>query len=122
VLRLDKNPRPEKRQARPFWMRIKGFDGKTVWFEFLKRVLSGVGEGCFVFRDFDSRDGDPERATTFLNSPLREGRLVRAIECVIARVCDVTTDVAKRWAKHSARHFLMESRRRQMREEARCGG
>jgi len=108
VLRLDKNPRPEKRRARPFWMRIKGFDGKTVWFEFLKSVLNGVGEGCFVFRDFDSRDGDPERATIFLNSPLREGRLVHAIECVIARVCDVTTDVAKRWAKHSARHFLME--------------
>ena len=108
VLRLDKNPRPEKRRARPFWMRIRGFDGKTGWFKFLKHVLSGVGDGCFVFRDFDSRDGDPEKATTFLKSPLRDGRLVHAIECVIMRVCDVTADVAKRWAKHSARHFLME--------------
>ena len=64
VLLLDKNPNPDKRQARPFWMRIAGFDGETVWFEFLKAVLQPVDKGCFTFRDFAGSDrGDPNMAT-----------------------------------------------------------
>ena len=108
VLRLDKNPKPEKRQARPFWMRIAGFDGGTVWFQFLKAVLAGVEVGCFVCRDFDGTSGDPRDATRFLNNALDGPRLVHAMACVISRVCGVAFDTAKRWAKHSARHFLME--------------
>ena len=108
VLRLDKNPNPEKRQARPFWMRIAGFDGETTWFEFLKAVLTGVETGCFVCRDFDGTSGDPQDATRFLNNALDGARLVHAVACVISRVCGVAIGTAKRWAKHSARHFLME--------------
>lgn len=108
VLRLDKNPKPEKRQARPFWMRIEGFDGDTTWFAFLKAVLADVETGCFVCRDFDGSSGDPRDATRFLNNALDGARLVHAVACVISRVCGVDYDTAKRWAKHSARHFLME--------------
>ena len=109
VLLLDKNPNPMKRQPRPFWMRIAGPDGGTEWFEFLKSVLVGVESGCFVFRDFaGSVDGDPSSATEFINSPLVGPRLVKAIACVIARVCGISLADAMRWAKHSARHFLME--------------
>ena len=109
VLLLDKNPNPDKRQARPFWMRIAGFDGETVWFDFLKAVLQPVRNGCFTFRDFAGPGhGDPNMATHFINSPLCGPRLVTAITCVISRVCGTGTDVAQRWAKHSFRHFLME--------------
>jgi hypothetical protein len=108
VLCLDKNPKPEKRQARPFWMRTRGFDGETVWFEFLKAVLSDVVTGCFICRDYDGHSGDPRDATRFLHNALDGPRLVHAIACVIARVCNVDFETAKRWALHSARHFLME--------------
>ena len=108
VLLLDKHPNPEKRQARPFWMRVAGFDGSRAWFDFLLGVLAGVESGCFVFRDFDSGRGDPQEATRFLNSPLVGERLVLAIRCVLVRVCDMSWLVAGRWAKHAARHFLME--------------
>ena len=109
VLLLDKNPNPDKRQARPFWMRIAGFDGETVWFEFLKAVLQPVAAGCFTFRDFaGTGHGDPNMATHFINSPLCGPRLVTAIACVISRVCGVAPDTSQRWAKHSFRHFLME--------------
>ena len=109
VLLLDKNPNPDKRQARPFWMRIAGFDGETVWFEFLKAVLQPVDKGCFTFRDFAGSDrGDPDMATHFINSPLCGPRLVTAIACIISRVCGTGLDTAQRWAKHSFRHFLME--------------
>ena len=108
VLLLDKHPNPEKRQARPFWMRVAGFDGGRAWFDFLLGVLSGVEDGCFVFRDFDSERGDPQEASRFLNSPLVGERLVYAIRCVLVRVCRMSWDESGRWAKHASRHFLME--------------
>lgn len=109
VINLDKNPNPDKRQARPFWMRIAGPGGSTEWFEFLKSVLRGVEGGCFVFRDFaGTSTGDPGEAKSFINSPLVGPRLVRAITCVISRVCGLSEADAARWAKHSCRHFLME--------------
>ena len=109
VLTLDKHPDPLKRKARPFWMRIAGPDGGTAWFSFLKRVLKGVEGGCFVFRDYNgSADGDPDKATGWRNNPLSGPRLVRAIQCVLARVCGLSFADAALWAKHSARHFLME--------------
>ena len=108
VLLLDKHPNPEKRQARPFWMRVAGFDGGRAWFDFLLGVLAGVEGGCFVFRDFDSVRGDPQEASRFLNSPLVGERLVFAIRCLLVRVCGMSWDDAGRWAKHAARHFLME--------------
>ena len=109
VILLDKNPNPDKKQARPFWMRIAGPDGGVAWFEFLKWVLRDVETGCFVFRDYaGSNDGDPSGATAFINSPLCGTRLVKAIACVISRVCGISMDDAMRWAKHACRHFLME--------------
>jgi hypothetical protein len=109
VLTLDKHPDPLKRKARPFWMRIAGPDGGTAWFSFLKRVLKGVEGGCFVFRDYNgSPDGDPDKATGWRNNPLSGPRLVRAIQCVLSRVCGLSFADAALWAKHSARHFLME--------------
>ena len=108
VLLLDKHPNPDKRRPRPFWMRVAGFDGGVAWFDFLRGVLADVAEGCFVFRDYDSARGDPQEATRFLNSPLVGERLVHAIRCVLVRVCGMTWDESGRWAKHSARHFLME--------------
>ena len=108
ALLLDKHPNPEKRQARPFWMRVAGFDGSRVWFDFLLGVLAGVEDGCFVFRDFDSARGDPQEASRFLNSPLVGERLVYAVRCLLVRVCGVSWDESGRWAKHAARHFLME--------------
>ena len=109
VITLDKNPNPDKRQARPFWMRLAGPGGSTEWFEFLKSVLRGVEGGCFVFRDFaGTSTGDPGEAKSFINSPLVGPRLVRAITCVISRVCGLSEADASRWAKHSCRHFLME--------------
>ena len=108
VLLLDKHPNPEKRQARPFWMRVAGFDGSRAWFDFLLGVLAGVEAGCFVFRDFDSQRGDPQEASRFLNSPLVGERLVFAIRCLLVRVCGMGWDESGRWAKHAARHFLME--------------
>ena len=109
VLTLDKNPNPDKRQARPFWMRIAGPGGSAKWFSFLKNVLRGTEGGCFVFRDFaGSEGGDPAEATAFMGSPLQGRRLVRAIVCVLSRVCGIPEVDAERWAKHSCRHFLME--------------
>ena len=108
VLLLDKHPNPRKRQSRPFWMRVAGPGGSTVWFDFLTSVLDGVEEGCFVFRDFESSSGDPAEATRFLNNPLVGARLLHAIRCVLMRVCGISWECATRYALHSCRHFLME--------------
>ena len=109
VIVLDKHPNPLKRKARPFYMRLAGPDGKTTWFEFLKRVLTGVEGGCFVFRDYEGSDnGDPGLSTGFRNNPLSGHRLVHAIQCVLVRVCGLSPADAKLYAKHSSRHFLME--------------
>ena len=109
VVVLDKHPNPLKRKARPFYMRLAGPDGGTAWFDFLKRVLAGVEEGCFVFRDYEgSPSGDPGLSTGFRNNPLVGHRLVRAIQCVLVRVCRMSPADALLYAKHSSRHFLME--------------
>ena len=109
VIVLDKHPDPLKRKSRPFYMRLAGPDGKTVWFEFLKRVLGGVEGGCFVFRDYEgSASGDPSLSTGYRNNPLVGHRLVHAIQCVLVRVCGLSSADAKLYAKHSSRHFLME--------------
>ena len=109
VIVLDKHPNPLKRKSRPFYMRLAGPDGGSAWFEFLKRVLSGVEEGCFIFRDYEGSDsGDPGASTGFRNNPLVGHRLVHAIHCVLMRVCGLSPADAKLYAKHSSRHFLME--------------
>ena len=108
VLLKDKHPNPEKRQARPFWMRLAGPDGGRAWFDFLKKTLAGVETGCFILRDFEcgsSTQADPGKATCWLNNPLRGSRLVEAIARTIGEVCCAE---ACRFTKHSARHFLME--------------
>ena len=111
VLLLDKHPNPEKRSARPFWMRLAGPDGSRAWFDFLKRTLSGVEAGCFVFRDFEcaqANEADPAKAIRWLNNPLVGPRLVEAIARTIGHMCCVSYAEACRYAKHAARHFLME--------------
>ena len=65
----DKHPRPEKQQARPFWGPALGVRHGRAFLARLARVLAGVEAGCFLLRDTDSPDGDPRKATRWVNAP-----------------------------------------------------
>ena len=108
VLVCDKHPNPDRKQSRPFWVVLDAPACGDRWFTALCTLLRGVESGCFVFRDFSGDSGDPMEAQRFLNAPLMDERLVRAIACVLVRVCGMSWAEAALFAKHAARHVLPE--------------
>ena len=104
---LDKHPRRESMQPRPFWLETGGITGSNEWFEVLWDTLEGVRHQRFIFRAF--RGKNAAEATEFLNGPLRSGHgLVEAIQAMLQKACGLTRSESEVYTLHGPRHFLPE--------------
>jgi len=104
---LDKNPRREAMQPRPFWLEMRGITGSSEWFEILWKTLQDVREQRFIFRAFKGKNAAD--ATEFLNAPLRSGHgLVEAVQCMLQKACGLTQSESEVYTLHGPRHFLPE--------------
>jgi hypothetical protein len=104
----DKHPNPTKQQARPFWIPSEGLVVNSGWLHVLQRSLSGVENGCFLWRDNNSRSGDPFEATGWKNEPCSSARALTALRTLLRRVCGLSGEQAQTFGLSSARHFLPE--------------
>ena len=107
VVGKDKHPDPSKQQARPFWLPIDGLVHGRAWLDALYAALEGVEEGCFLLRDTDSPDGDPRRATRWVNAPCTGNRALVSLRAC-AEEAGLPSGEAKLYGNSSGRRLLPE--------------
>ena len=76
--------------------------------ESFKKMHEGVEAlGC-TFRAFDSKDGNPFKATRFENTRCSDAHLLIAKRALYEHICGYPTAVAAAFGVNSARHFVVE--------------
>jgi hypothetical protein len=105
VAELDKHPRPEKRQPRPFWVVIPGGE-RVIWYDCFERTLVGNEGARAMYLEDDSPDGDPWKAKRTFPAPKSKQRIAVALRAMARRVLGYTEERAQRFTLHMARHYM----------------
>jgi len=114
---LDKNPKRDKMQPRPWWAPLYGITGSKLYFETLTTSLEGVKDECYIFRAYESQDGSVKNATGLLPGPLLQTNgLMKSLQEMFHMVCgfSVTESHATQSASFSTRGSCGKGRTRHM--------
>ena len=68
---------------RPFCASSRGLTGRSDWVEQLQLGLVGVEQKMYLIRETDSDDGDPRRATSFIDEMMEETRALNMIRALL---------------------------------------
>ena len=104
VTALEKTPRLGRGRARAFWAPKVGIDGAG-YLAIIDQMLDDLECPSFVLRDTDSVDGDPRKATKWVDAPCTGNRAVRSLRACLETIGMPAPEAA--WYSPScARHFL----------------
>jgi hypothetical protein len=104
---LDKNPKRDKMQPRPWCAPLYGITGSKLYFETLMTSLEGVKDKCYIFRAYESPDGSVKNATGLLPGPLLQTNgLMNSLQEMLRMACGFSLTQSQAYTLHSPRHFL----------------
>ena len=108
---LDKHPNPSLRRPRPVWAIVEGLERGDLPLLALKSMLSSYSDAVGILRDTDSPNGDPSRATEWLNAPLSSpSRANASLHALLTRPpISMSREEASLYEGHAAKRFLLNA-------------